>query len=591
MAFTMTVAEVIAKDTSGLLSKHASWERIPLADVASILNGAPFDSSLFSSSDGVPLIRIRDVVTGKTSTYYMGVYEDIHVVEKGDLLVGMDGDFNSAFWQSQRALLNQRVCKITSNNDYFDRNFLSYLLPGYLAAINANTPSLTVKHLSSKTICEIELPLPPRAEQTRIVQKIEELFSSSDVGLNELCIALKKLGHYRQSLLKSAVDGELTAEWREKQLQNTAPQVTGEKLLKGILLERRAYWEAKQIAKFDEQGKTPSKDWQKKYPHPVEPDTSHLPKLPIGWVWATLSQVGWLDRGKSKHRPRNAPHLYGGAYPFVQTGDIRHADTFISNVDATYSEAGLAQSLLWPVGTMCITVAANIGKTAILSMEACFPDSIVGFLSYTDEVLVRYVEYFMRTIQQKLEDEAPATAQKNINLEILKKIAIPLPPTNEQIHIVESLDKLLAAISSQILAIELGIKQSDTQRKNILKDAFTGQLVPQNYNDEPASVLLARIRAERAERDKQSKLRIIKKHKEIAAVVKKLKEVLAEAGDWITAKEAFRLCGVVDGAQTEQVEALYGELRILDQAGSLAVEPVKDAQGRKLYDRLKLKVG
>jgi hypothetical protein len=165
MAFTMTVAEIIATDTSGLLSKHASWERAPLGQIASVLNGAPFDSALFSSTNGIPLARIRDVLVGSTSTYYSGSYEDIYWVQSGDLLVGMDGDFNCALWASECALLNQRVCKITPNTEFIDKHFLVYALPGYLAAINANTPSVTVKHLSSKTIGEIELPLPPRADR------------------------------------------------------------------------------------------------------------------------------------------------------------------------------------------------------------------------------------------------------------------------------------------------------------------------------------------------------------------------------------------------------------------------------------------
>lgn len=164
MAFTMTVAELIDADTSGLLGKHATWERVPLAEVAAILNGAPFDSALFSTTEGMPLVRIRDVTTGQTNTYYTGTYEDAYLVHQGDLLVGMDGDFNSGFWGPKTALLNQRVCKISPIEAFYDKRLLALALPGYLAAINANTPSVTVKHLSSRTIGEIGLPLPPAAE-------------------------------------------------------------------------------------------------------------------------------------------------------------------------------------------------------------------------------------------------------------------------------------------------------------------------------------------------------------------------------------------------------------------------------------------
>jgi type I restriction enzyme S subunit len=140
-------------------------------------------------------------------------------------------------------------------------------------------------------------------------------------------------------------------------------------------------------------------------------------------------------------------------------------------------------------------------------------------------------------------------------------------------------------------AVELALKQSTAQRQNILRAAFSGQLVPQNPNDEPASVLMARIRAERAEREKEPKSRKTKQQKEIATVINKLKAVLAEAGDWMSAQEAFRRCGVADGALTDQVEALYAELRDMDKGGQLVVEAVRDAQGRKLHDRLKLLAG
>jgi type I restriction enzyme S subunit len=164
----------------------------------------------------------------------------------------------------------------------------------------------------------------------------------------------------------------------------------------------------------------------------------------------------------------------------------------------------------------------------------------------------------------------------------------PLPSGEEQAEVVRLLQASMDEVHRQRLAIALALKQSSAQRQNILRAAFAGELIPQDPNDEPASVLLERIRAERAEREKQPKVRKTKQQKEIAAVVSKLIDVLAEAGDWVPAQEAFQRCGVADGAETDQVEALYAELRALDKAGRLAVEVVTDTQGRKLHDRLKL---
>jgi type I restriction enzyme S subunit len=178
--------------------------------------------------------------------------------------------------------------------------------------------------------------------------------------------------------------------------------------------------------------------------------------------------------------------------------------------------------------------------------------------------------------------------QANVNGSKLSALAIPLPPFDEQKEIISSLQAQTNEIVEQLKNVDTSLKQTAAQRKNILKAAFSGQLVPQDPMDEPASLLLERIRAERAERDKQPKVRKTKQQKEIATMVSKLIEVLAEAGDWMLAQEAFRRCGVADGAETEQIEALYAELRALDKAGRLAVEAVTDAQGRKLKDRLRL---
>jgi type I restriction enzyme S subunit len=134
--------------------------------------------------------------------------------------------------------------------------------------------------------------------------------------------------------------------------------------------------------------------------------------LPRGWRLVNLPDIGELSRGKSKHRPRNESKLYGGPYPFIQTGDIRESGGTIRKHTQTYSEAGLSQSRLWPAGTLCITIAANIGETAILSYPACFPDSVVGFLHDGDPATVRFIELYLRTAKTELGRLAPATAQK-----------------------------------------------------------------------------------------------------------------------------------------------------------------------------------
>ena len=165
---------------------------------------------------------------------------------------------------------------------------------------------------------------------------------------------------------------------------------------------------------------------------------------PMGWHSEKLGFLGTLDRGRSRHRPRNAPELYGGPYPFVQTGDIANSSGLVTQYSQTYSETGLNQSKLWPSGTLCITIAANIGMTGILTFDACFPDSVVGFQP-SNTVTVEYVQTAVDLMQNKLEKDAPRAAQRNINLNVLRELTIPTPPLHLQCRYAETLEAVRAA--------------------------------------------------------------------------------------------------------------------------------------------------
>ncbi|MEG9545835.1 restriction endonuclease subunit S [Mannheimia sp. HC-2023] len=145
-----------------------------------------------------------------------------------------------------------------------------------------------------------------------------------------------------------------------------------------------------------------------------------------------LSNIGSLDRGKSKHRPRNDPILLGGVHPLIQTGDVANCNGYITHYSSTYSDIGLAQSKKWKKGTLCITIAANIAKTGILQFDACFPDSIVGFQPNKKLATTEYIRFWFTFLQKILEKNAPESAQKNINLSILKELELPLPNLDKQ---------------------------------------------------------------------------------------------------------------------------------------------------------------
>ncbi len=195
-------------------------------------------------------------------------------------------------------------------------------------------------------------------------------------------------------------------------------------------------------------------------------------KNPKGWGSEKFENLGKLARGKSKHRPRNAPFLLGGKYPLIQTGEIVNSFIYIKNYTQTYSEEGLKQSRIWPKGTLCISIAANIGFTAILTFEACFPDSIVGFTP-NEKVLSEYIHFYFGFIQKKLEEDAPQSAQKNINLEILNNLGISVPPL--------PLQQQFAAIVEKVEVLKKKQKESEKELENLfsslMQKAFKGELV------------------------------------------------------------------------------------------------------------------
>jgi type I restriction enzyme S subunit len=177
-----------------------------------------------------------------------------------------------------------------------------------------------------------------------------------------------------------------------------------------------------------------------------EPDPDQAPfNLPAGWSWARFPELGTFGRGKSKHRPRNDPVLFeGGTHLMIQTGDVARSKGLIDTYTNKYNDFGLSQSFKWPKGTLCITIAANIADSGILNFDACFPDSVIGFIPASIFGNARYFEYFVRTAKANLLEFAPATAQKNINLEILSQVLIALPPLAEQHRIVAKVDELMA---------------------------------------------------------------------------------------------------------------------------------------------------
>lgn len=193
---------------------------------------------------------------------------------------------------------------------------------------------------------------------------------------------------------------------------------------------------------------------------------------PKGWQLKELSALGSVDRGVSKHRPRNAPALLGGRYPLIQTGDVSKAGLYIRAFKQTYSELGFKQSKLWPKGTLCITIAANIAQTGILDFDACFPDSVVGFTPFEHSAKSIYVHFLFGFLQAMLEKNAPQAAQKNINLAILRTLQVPAPPFALQEEFERVVLKIMILNENQKNSLTL----AEAAFSSIQQRAFRGEL-------------------------------------------------------------------------------------------------------------------
>lgn len=196
------------------------------------------------------------------------------------------------------------------------------------------------------------------------------------------------------------------------------------------------------------------------------------------WEYKTLDQLGTVSRGKSKHRPRNDPKLFGGKYPFIQTADVKNADYYITKYSDTYNESGLAQSKLWDEGTLCITIAANIADTGVLAFSACFPDSIMGFVPFEGVANTRFIKYCFDRLQRDCKQISQGTAQDNLSWEKLSTIKFCIPEYKEQCRIAD----ILSAYDDLIENNRKQIKLLEEAAQRLYKEWFVDLRFPGHEN-------------------------------------------------------------------------------------------------------------
>ena len=200
----------------------------------------------------------------------------------------------------------------------------------------------------------------------------------------------------------------------------------------------------------------------------------------MSWELKSFDELGFIGRGKSRHRPRNDESLYGGEFPLIQTGDVKNANLYITEYSQTYSQKGLEQSKLWEPNTLCITIAANIADTTILGIQACFPDSIIGFVADETVCDVRFIKYHFDIVQKEMQMVSQGATQDNLSLEKLLKFKVPTPPLQTQKRIASILSAYDDLIENNLKRIKL----LEETAQNIYKEWFVNFRFP-NYENTP----------------------------------------------------------------------------------------------------------
>lgn len=431
MTLRLAPEDIVAQSTSPLLTIADWWERCRLGDVVAVTNGAAFKSARFNKlGDGLPLIRIRDVGQPKASTHYSGDFDERHVVESGDLLIGMDGDFRIARWTGARALLNQRVCRLQVRDSelYCDR-FLEYVLQPYLDEIHKVTSSVTVKHLSSRTVADLPIPLPPRAEQERIVAAIEEHFSGLDVAETFLGVALQRVEALRSSLLNDAfhMSNRPPSDWRLTTIGEVAAVQLGR---------------------------------QRSPQHHSGPQMRpYLRSANVTWRGFSLGdvkQMNFDDGDFERYR--------------LEPGDL-----LLNEASGSPNEVG--KPAIWN------------GEIK----NCCFQNTLLRLRSHEIETSYLYWYCYAAARSGRFGDAGRGVNIRHLGKQGLARFPIPVAPSSQRREIVKGLEAELGKAALIEQTTKSALDRVAELRRSILSMAFSGRLVSQDPNDELATTLLERV--------------------------------------------------------------------------------------------------
>ncbi|MCQ0971460.1 restriction endonuclease subunit S [Paracoccus sp. TK19116] len=578
--------------TEHLWEVPSSWEWTVIKVLGDIVSGATPSTKVRDYWDGDIIWFAPSDLTGyrqkfiargaKTLTEEGLANSSARIMPAGSVMFSSRAPVGYVAINSVPAATNQGFKSVVPYTGIFNEYLYHYLKASKQMAEQRATGT-TFKELSGAAFGVLPAPLPPTNEQRRIVEKIEAMFDEIDKGVESLQAARTTLSLYRQSLLKSAFEGRLTADWRA---QNADKLEAPKTLLARIQHERDTRYKAAldawqdalaQWRAYGEKGKKPAK--------PKRPRDIAAKATDIGIHGWTMMPLGLLidepAYGTSKKSDYDGGNKGVLRIPNIAAGVIDATDLKSSNFD----EAELEQYQL--IEGDVLTIRSNgslslVGKPALVrpvDTQFVYAGYLIRLRPIPGSLVPKNLVYLMMepTVRGQIENKAKSTSGvNNINAKELQELQVPICSADEQSEIVRILDARLEAADALEAEIDAALTRADALRQSILKKAFSGHLVPQDPNDEPASALLERIKAEKAERDQAAKRdrksAPPRTPKARRPTLTDLIEVLEEQKSWISAAKAAQELGIGDGSTSDDVEAFYLQLKDFVEDGAIDVE-------------------
>ncbi|SRR5579883_287731 len=458
------------------------------------------------TTKGIPFISVKDIRNGKIyfdDCKYISLEEHEILCQRckpelGDLLITKSGTIGRCAVVDTKTpfslFVSVALLKPASNE--ISASFISLAFQSWFQTINVqnDVTGSTIKNFHLIDFRRLTLPLPPFNEQKRIVAAIESLRNRSQNARSALAAIPELCDKFRQSVLAAAFRGDLTADWREQNPDVEPASV----LLERIRQERRQRWEEAEIQKLQLEGKAiRDSRWKDRYEEPETPNDSYLSELPQNWRWINIDNLAFVVRGASP-RPAGNPKYFGGEVPWITVSEItKDENIYLESTSSFVTEEGKQKSRFIEEGTFLLTNSgATLGVPKITKVSGCINDGSVALLFLGEELKI-YLYYFLTSLTQSLRAINQGAAQPNLNTTIVRNIMVPLPPLEEQQAVVKQIQTQLSTIGSVESCVLNDLHKIDYLNCSILAKAFRGELVEQDPNDEPASVLLERIRAER----------------------------------------------------------------------------------------------